>query len=89
MPLDIATLDTEEPAMLSWHPSRTFQVLEFVNNTDSNYVAVSQYQTGSRLTGVTLDICLLNKDLGQGFYWSFSSFSLLMADFTVTAEVVL
>lgn len=65
MPLDIATLDTEEPAMLSWHPSRTFQVLEFVNNTDSNYVAVSQYQTGSRLTGVTLDICLLNKDLGE------------------------
>lgn len=26
---------------------------------------------------------------GSSFYWSFSSFSLLMADLTVTAEVVL
>lgn len=65
MPLDIAILDTEEPAVLSWQLSWTLQVLEFVNNTDNNYVAVSQYQTGPRCTGETLDICLLNKDLGE------------------------
>lgn len=33
--------------------------------------------------------CRPGRSQTVGFYWSFSSFSLLMADFTVTAEVVL